>query len=126
MKKNKLSALEKVQLEKIRLHAEANNHAYILDHRINYLQSNFTHLLGNTLIAAAAAKFPFIQNFIPDKSSSSEIKLKTKTEGNNSIMSTVTDQAIDLLPLLFKGSKPIIVAFLLKQIKKIVLGKIKK
>lgn len=122
MKKNKLSALEKVQLEKIRLHSEVNNHAYLLDNRLNYLQNNFVHLLGNTILGAFATKFPFIQSFMPDVSASSEIKYKTRIQ-DNSVMASVADQAIDLLPILFKGSKPIIIAFLLKQVKRLFFGK---
>lgn len=126
MKENKtLSALEKLQLKKIRLQAEADQYAGRLDKHVDYLQNNFGMLLTNTVLTAVMSKLPpVVRNLLP-LSGATAVPEQTRSEPQMeaSILSVIADQALDILPLFFKGSKSMIIMMVLKQVKNLFFRK---
>lgn len=124
--KNKISELEQLRIKKIRLQAKLDTHVSDLDDQLCYLQDNIGSLIFNSVMSAVRSKLPpMVQGFIPSFSEDDEEFAHTpaKVLKNGSKTSMLIDQAIDILPVVFKGVKPLVISLLLKQIKKIFIKK---
>ena len=126
-KMNKLSAIEKLRIRKTRLKAKEQESLHAINTNINYLQQNLGSLSLNTTWNVVKAQLPpFVQNLFPeDNNQKAEIEASQKVGGGFAqkyphISSTI-DQLIDIVPAVFKGFKPIIIAFALRKIKKMLV-----
>ena len=93
-KQNKISAIEELRIKKARLKVEEKRHLHELDKHFSYLHENF----GSLLLDAGW----------------SGIKAQLH-------ISALTYQVLDFVPVVFKELKPLLIAFALKKIKKLIL-----
>jgi hypothetical protein len=123
--KSNISELEQLRIRKIRLQAKLDTHASELDHHLSYLQDNMGSLLFNSAVGAVRSKLPpVVQGFLPDFSEGNKpVHTQAKTLKNESKTSLLIDQVIDIVPVIFKGAKPLLISLLLKQVKKIFMKK---
>ena len=113
-KQPKLSELERLRLRRLKIQSELNIHEKSLENNIYYIQDNFASLVGNSTLSLVRSKLPpVVRQFVPEA-----IQHNRKRAGSSNKWDIITDQAIDTLPLLVKGIRPVIIAFLLKQVKK--------
>ncbi len=124
---HKITELEKLQLRKIRLKAEADVHVHALDEHFDYLQNNIGSLLVNSALTAAQSKMPpFLQGLLPvflGGGSDRRPDRHSQVAVQSSKAGTMIDQVIEILPFLFKGAKPVILAFVLKKIRGFFLSR---
>ena len=114
-KQPKLSELERLQLRRLRIQSELKVHEKSLDNNMNYIQQNFGSLVSNSTLSLVRNKLPpIVRQFVPD--TISHHQKQVNNDGNK--WNIIANQAIETLPLLFKGARPVIIAFLLKQVKK--------
>ena len=92
MNKN-LSPVEELRIKRALLKAEEQSHLLALNENISYLQENVGSLLLNAGWTAAKAQLP---------------------------RTALLDQILDITPIVFNGMKPVILAFILKKIKKMI------
>ena len=117
-KQTKLSELERLQLRRLKIQSELKAHEKSLDGNVYYIQHHFGSLVGNSTLSLVRSKLPpAIRRFIPETVPHN----RKQADGENNKWDIIADQAIDTLPLLFKGVRPVIIAFLLKQAKKWIL-----
>ena len=112
-KKKKPSELEKLQAKRNSLKAKLKVHEKSLDESYSYVQNNFSSLVKNTILDAVTGKFPFLGKLIPETTERSALE----SDKSTSVLSSVADDFINTLPVLYKGIKPIVFAFILKKIK---------
>ncbi len=122
----KLSALEKLKIEKLRLKAEEQVYIQSLDDNFSYLQDNLAALLFDAGVTAVKKKAsPYISRFI----GGSDNRLlsgnqKEELQGKDSILNLLLDQIINIAPFFMKGGfKSLLVSFLLKQAKNFLFKK---
>jgi|GEM_PF-2342953 len=124
---NKISPTEQLRMDRLRLQVEANTYAEALDKHVDYLQNNVGRLIANTAVNALAEKLPpSVRQFLPASLTSSVPAKQAVPHEEHSFLNLATDQAIDIIPMIFKGAKPVIIVFLLKQLKKLIISKVNK
>ncbi len=112
----KISELERLQLKRLKIQAELKIHEKSLENNFIYIQTHFGSLIGNSALSLVRGKLPtIIQQFIPTTLHNDSPK---QVSSGVSKWSIIADQAIETLPLLFKGMRPVIIALALKQVKK--------
>ena len=124
-KMNKISAIERLRIKKTRLKAEEQGHLYELDKHFTYLHQNFGSLLLDAGWTAVKAQFPpFVQELLPGGDRPKAIGTSQKPISTfakkHPRISAVTNQVVDLVPLIYSGLKPILVSLALKKAKKII------
>ncbi len=124
-KSHKISQLERLHMQKIRLQAEANTRWSALDEHWDYLQNNLGSLVVASTISSIKSKLPpVIARLLPspEEKNTAEVKpTQTKTSGLSATAEMLLDIALDSIPFLFKGRKSIIIALVLKKIKNLFL-----
>ncbi|GHS92058.1 hypothetical protein FACS1894174_06000 [Bacteroidia bacterium] len=125
-KSPKISYIERLHIQKIRLKAEADAHLQALDNHWDYLQNNFGALILGSAFQAVRSKLPPV--FSGLFSTPEEKHKDKKTAGNKSSNLAVTagtllDMALDVVPLFFKGRKPVIIAYVLRELKNLLFKK---
>jgi len=114
-KQAKLSELERLQLRRLKIQSELKVHVKSLDNNVHYIQHHFGSLLGNSTLSLVRGKLPpVVRQLVPGTIPHNR---KLVNSGKNK-WDIIADQAIDTLPLLYKGVRPVIIAFLLKRLKK--------
>ena len=127
MKRNKLSALEKMRIRRSRLKAEEQKRLSELDKHINFLQSHWGTLLINSGIDAIKSRvYSLAQPFFGNKIESQKCSTENSADGflqKYPYIITVADRLIDILPLFLKAPKSTITVIILKSIKDLFLNK---
>ena len=117
-KQAKLSELERLQLRRLKIQSELKVHEKSLDNTVDYIQHHFGSLVGNSTLSLVRGKLPpVVRQFVPGTISQN----RRLSNSSNNKWDIIADQAIDTLPLLYKGASPVIIAFLLKRLKRWML-----
>ena len=124
-KKNKIPAIEKLRIKKARLKVEEQRRIRELDKHFNYLQQHLGSVLLDTGWTAVRTQFPpFLQELLPGKNNRKMIETSQKPVSafakKHPHINALTNQVVDLLPVIFNGLKPVIVSFALKKAKKLI------
>ena len=124
-KVNKVSAIEKLRIEKARLKAEEQGYIHELDKHVCYLHQNFGFLLLDAGWTAAKAQLPpFVQELLQGSDNRKAIEISQKPVSafakKYPHISALTDQVVDLAPVIYSGLKPILISFALKKAKKLI------
>lgn len=112
MSSTKLTPLEVLQRQKIRLQMKSDALFDILEDNFDYLQHNMGALVGDSAISAVVSKTPpFVQDLLGrgDRQYGQETGAFSRQ--------ALLDGALDILPMFMKGPKGWIARFLLKQAK---------
>ncbi len=124
-KSHKITQLERLQMQRIKLHAEAEAHWSALDDQWDYLQDNLGSLMMGSAINAVKSKLPpVIAGLLPSsggKSTDNKTMVKSKSSGLSATAESVLDMALDSIPFLIKGPRAVIIALVLKKLKKLFL-----
>lgn len=120
-KSHKISQLERLQMQRIKLQSEANTHWSALDSHWDYLQDNLGSLVLASTINTAKSKLPpVIAGLIPslgEKNIEEKNDSRSKPSRLSASTEVLLDLALDAVPFLFKGRKSVIIALVLKKIK---------
>jgi hypothetical protein len=113
MSSTKLTPLEVLQRQKIRLQTKSDALIDILEDNFDYLQHNMGALVGDSAVSAVVSKTPpFVQDLLGrgDRYDNGE---ETSAFSRLALL----DGALDILPMFMKGPKGWIARFVLKQAK---------
>lgn len=132
MNKTKISEIEKLRAKKVFLNEELEINAKILDQDMEYIRKNMGGIIIGTLFNGIVAKFPNTLGLLLPSHTDSSPGKKGLPRGNHSELIKkatkylVIEGALDLLPLLIRGSKPMLIGFALNKIKNLFSRKRKK
>lgn len=124
-KVNKISAVEKLRIKKVRLKIEEQEYIHELDKHVIYLYENFGSLVADAGWTAVRSQFPpFIQSFLPGGDNRKAIGTSQKQASafvkKYPHIGALTNHVVDLAPIVFNGLKPILISFALKKAKKLI------
>ncbi len=118
MKKLKISHLQRLQMQRVRLQAESDARLEILDGHWEYLRDNFGSLMMGSASTAVRSNFPpAIRRFIPSFGKKDENPPSGKPAPSGSVAGSLLDMALEVVPFVFKGARPAVAVFVLKKIK---------
>jgi hypothetical protein len=113
MSSTKLTPLEVLQRQKLRLQVKSEALTDTLEENLNYLQHNIGALLGNSAVTAVVSKTPpFVQDLLGRGERLSD------GEQPGTLLS-IAEAGLDFLPLFLKGPKGFVAKLVLRQLKKI-------
>ncbi|MCL1932904.1 MAG: hypothetical protein FWF53_03685 [Candidatus Azobacteroides sp.] len=121
MHPKKLTPLEILQEQKNDLQAKSDQLSYRIENHATYLQRNFVPLLRDNMVESAISKMPphlrsLFGNFLLNKE-------KKSAEGNSAgfkFAKGIAFGVAEIAPFFLKGKKGAFLAFLLKQIVKLI------
>lgn len=125
-KSPKISHIERLHIQKIRLKAEADTHLQALDNHWNYLQNNFGSLILDSTFRTIRSKLPPVfSGLFPSPEEKYKDKKTAGSKSSNLAVTagTLSDMALDVIPLFFKGRKPVIIAYVLRELKNLLFKK---
>ena len=122
---NKITTIEKLRIKKARLKAEEQGCIHELDKHVSYLYENFGSLMVDAGWTAVRSQFPpFVQELLPGGDRPKAIGASQKPVSTfakkHPRISAVTNQLVDLVPLIYNGLKPVLISFALKKAKKLI------
>jgi hypothetical protein len=122
MSANKLTPLEVLQKQKIRLQTKSEALADVLEENFDYLHHNIASLLGNSAADAAISKMPpLVQNLLGKRNTEEYEDFEPSQSTNKLAM--LADGALSILPFFMKGPKGFVASFVMKNLKKMFFGK---
>jgi hypothetical protein len=116
MSSTKLTPLEILQRQKMRLQMKSDALIDILEDNFEYLQYNFGSLVGDSAVSAIVSKAPpVVQNLLGRGNRYDDDKLFSVNK-----LAWLAEGAMDFLPLFLKGPKGWIARFVLNQARKVL------
>ncbi|MDR3061711.1 MAG: hypothetical protein LBU57_06320 [Dysgonamonadaceae bacterium] len=122
----KISQIERLQIQKIKLTAEADSHLQALNEQWDYLQDNFGSLVWSSSLQAVRSKLPPVfASLLPSQEEKHKDKkiIDRKSPGLAITAGTLFDIVLDAIPFFLKGRKPVIVAYALRELKNLLFKK---
>ena len=124
-KENKIPAIEKLRIKKNCLKAEEQVCIRELDQHFSYLHKNLGSLMLDASWTAVRTQFPpFIQELLPGgdnrKVTGTSQKPVSAFAKKHPRINALSNQVVDLLPVIYSGLKPLIISFALKKAKKLI------
>lgn len=118
----KISPLEALQKERIRLQLKSESLVAVIEEDFKYLQDNAPVLVGHAVTDVVVSKMPpFIQKLFKKKDSKKETHPLSL---GLSAYEQYADVALEFVPFIMKGSKGLIVTMLLKKLKDFFFKKV--
>jgi hypothetical protein len=122
----KILHIERLRIQKIKWKSEADSHSQALNNYWDYLQNNFGHLILDSTFRTVRLKLPPVFSGLfptPEEKHKDKNAIGSKSPNPAVTIGTLLNMALDVIPLFFKGRKPVVIAYVLRELKNLLFKK---